>query len=291
MQERTGKSDPLTLTAGKGFTQLTDLCLIALWQRHNEIMDRRLLACCLNLFLRCIKFCHPDISCDSILEQLGVLCHVAFHHSEVRCVYLFYVFPGDHDSPILHSPEPHQKLQQGRFSTAAPADDPDDPVLGKYQRKVIQYHFSTVRKLYIFQLRAGKCCQILSRDIFGLRSFVQDRKYAGTRGDRRLQGCSQTGQCGNRSKRTHERDERDQEAVQPYHPVRIKRSAKHEHGKVEDQDHCIGQCKVHSCKLIQLSLLFGKCLCSFSQSCDPFGSAAILYSLVKTSYAFQNISG
>ena len=64
VEEGSCQTQPLTLTAGESVPQFAHLGVVALGHRHDEIVDRGLLAGSDDFFIGCVQFCDPQIIAD-----------------------------------------------------------------------------------------------------------------------------------------------------------------------------------------------------------------------------------
>lgn len=136
MEEGPCQTDPLALTAGEGFAQFSHLGIISLGQGHDKIMNSGFFAGLYHLLVRGVQTSDPDIGRNSILEKLGLLGHIALHIPEIRRIDLLHIPAGDGHAAFSHTPETHEKLEQGGFAAAALSNDAYDLFFRQVKGKI-----------------------------------------------------------------------------------------------------------------------------------------------------------
>ena len=100
-----------------------------------------------------------------------------------------------------------------------------------------------------------ECGLGLTRDLFCLRLLFQDRKNSCPGSHRVLKCCAEACQCGNRAKRGHHRQYRQQESVKPDLSVQIQPACNDGHQDIKAQNKCVRDRKVQSGQAVQLILM------------------------------------
>lgn len=93
---------------------------------HDEVVDGRFAGGFHDLLARRARLADCDVVGYGIMEQVGLLCHVAFHVAEMLCRNLSHVFAVYVERAGIHIPETHQQLEKCGFTRTARPVDPQD---------------------------------------------------------------------------------------------------------------------------------------------------------------------
>ena len=92
MKESAGDANSLFFATGEGVSEFAYFCVIAFGKVHDEVVDGRFAGGFHDLLARRARLADCDVVGYGIMEQVGLLCHVAFHVAEMLCRNLSHVF-------------------------------------------------------------------------------------------------------------------------------------------------------------------------------------------------------
>ena len=232
VEERSGQTQPLPLSAGQAVAQLGNLRIIALGQACDKIMDGGLFAGHDNLLVGGIQLGQAQIIADGIVEQVGILGHKAFHSTEVIGVNFLHASAGDGNHALPDLPEAHKELQKRGLSGTGTAADADNLPLRAGDGEILQYGFPTVGEGHIFRRGTVEGNLLLAADFRGHRGFIQDVQHPIARGKGILQRRAQSGKGDHGAEGAHHGKGCDEAALKAHKQGRGK-----QHCQVKQQNY------------------------------------------------------
>lgn len=116
MKESAGDADSLFFATREGVSEFACFCVVAFGKAHDEVVDGRFAGGFHDLLARRARLADCDVVGYGIMEQVGLLCHVAFHVAEMLCRNLSHVFAVYVERAGIHIPETHQQLEKCGFT-------------------------------------------------------------------------------------------------------------------------------------------------------------------------------
>ena len=114
------------------------------------------------------------------MEQKRLLRHIGDTAAQRRCIDLSDLCSVVGNHSLIRLVEPHQKLQQGRFSAAALSENAVNPLFRKIRRKIPQ-HAASVFFPALLRVRVGKghmvAVYILTARILFSGHFLHERFF------------------------------------------------------------------------------------------------------------------
>ena len=92
MKESAGDANSLFFATREGVSEFAYFCVVAFGKVHDEVVDGRFAGGFHDLLARRARLADCDVVGYGIMEQVGLLCHVAFHVAEMLCRNLSHVF-------------------------------------------------------------------------------------------------------------------------------------------------------------------------------------------------------
>ncbi len=213
-EECPGKAYSLLLAVGEQIAELADICVVAVWQGHDEIVYRGFFRRFNDLLMRGVVIGYFYIGLYRIVEKLRLLTDKALVASEARGLYISDILAAHLYAALLNIPEAHHELERGGLARTARARYADYLIRLNGHIEAVKNFFIAVSKsdIFVFHAVESNCFSVcVFFDNRGLIEYAEN-SFARRESVGKISGKSR--ERGDGAERAHHRNGRNYHSVE-----------------------------------------------------------------------------
>ena len=152
LQDGTGDADTLALTTRESSATIADVRIESVFALRNEVVGVGYLRGLLYLLLSGIVHAKRDVVPERVVEEDGLLIHVAYQLTQVVYAQILHVDAVNQHLALLHIVVAWNEVYHRRLSAAALTYQRNGLSLGNHQVDVLQHPLLSISEAYVLKL-------------------------------------------------------------------------------------------------------------------------------------------